>query len=318
MLHEKLPVTDANAVDRTADRIGRRGISLIGQSATAASLRRMVALAAATDAPLILSGPDGAGKRDVAGAIHAQSDRSAAGFVSVHCAAIDHEVGNSGLFESALGGSVFFDEIGDMEAALHSDLYRLLESRNIRIITATSKSAASLREQNLLAAELCTALSVLNLPVPALTERRRDISLLLEAHIQLLPREMRFTIDRSADEMLRRYDWPGNLSEMQELVTRIARHHAGQRVSARHLAAILRGRGVRPKGFEANVTQRDAKMLEPGFDLQNYLAEEEAKYIGIALAKAGGIVQQAADMTGIKRTTFLAKMKKHGIERKAF
>ncbi len=295
----------------------RKGISLIGQSPAAAGLRRMVALAAATDAPLMLKGPDGGGKQDIAAMIHERSDRAAAGFISVHPASIDTGFLSERPFDSAIGGSVYFDEIGDIPAVMQNQLYSLLQNRNTRIITATSKSTSELSKENRLPVELCAALSVLILPVPALSERKQDIELLTEAYLQQLPKESRFTLDHGANEILRAHNWPGNLDELQDQVRQLAKHHHGRRVSQQDMIAILRKKGITPKGYTESRKMTASDMLTPGFDLQHHLAQQEAEYIEAALEKANGVVQRAADLTSTKRTTFLAKMKRHGIERTA-
>ena len=299
----------------TSNNNGRIGISLIGQSAPAAALRRMITLSAATDAPLMLTGPIGSEKRDIAATVHGQSDRSAAGFVAINCATIDHAVLSGSLLDGALGGSVFFDEISELSPSLHNHLYHLLEARNVRIISATSETADGLRGKFGIPAELYAGLSVLVIPIAPLANRRADIPLLLEAHVQQLPKEKRYTFDQPALNALCNYDWPGNFDQMRDIVGRMAKRHARQRVSARQLPPAMQIRDINPKGFDALKQVSATIIIAPGFDLQHHLAEEEAKYIVAALDHSGGVIQRAANATGIKRTTFLAKMKKHGIER---
>jgi len=298
-----------------ADNGGRIGISLIGQSAPAAALRRMVTLSAATDAPLMLTGPLGSEKRDVAAAVHNQSDRSAAGFVAIHCASIDDAMLSGQLLDSASGGTVFFDEVSELRPSLHKHLYHLLQARNIRVISATSETVTGLETKFGIPAELYAGLSVLVLPIPPLAHRKADISLLLEAYIQQLPKEKRYTFDQTATDAVCSYDWPGNLDEMRDCVTRIAKRYPQQRISITQLPSAMQLDTGKLRSFSPKQPDPSTADFEPGFDLQNYLKKEEAKLIVAALKKGGGVVQRAANMTGIKRTTFLAKMKKYGIER---
>lgn len=294
----------------------RVGISLIGQSASAAALRRMVALAAATDAPLMITGPAGSGKRDIAGAVHAQSDRSAAGFVAIHCATINNAMLSGGLLDYAVGGVVFLDEICTLNATLFGQIRRLLDSRNLRVICTTKRNADWLKNNTAMPTELYNNLSVLTLPAPPLRQRRSDIPLLLEAHIQLLSKEQRFTFDPASLAALSCYDWPDNLDEMRKVIGQLARSHPQQRISIYQLPAKIRNCRQAPQSYN----RYDGAVHEPdigaGFSLKNHLEQEEVRFLLAALKKNNGIVQRAASMTGINRTTFLTKMRKYGIKAK--
>lgn len=311
MFLEKIDA-DHLAVDMPA---GRTGISLIGQSDAASGLRRMVSLSAATDAPLMLTGPSGVGKRDVAATIHGRSDSASGGFLFLHCATMDAHFNSVERFAPARGGTVFLDEIGDISANMHNCIYQLIEGRSSRIICASTKSPACLVNENLVPADLCTAISTLTLPVPPLSKRRKDIPLLIEAHIQQLPKHKRFTLNPAAQQLTSEYEWPGNFNEMQDIVGRLGKQYGGSRITAHHLIAMMRSSGVTlSQPLEQSAKDAETE-LKPGFDLTQHLAEEEIKHIEQALLQTGGIVQQAAEITGIKRTTFLAKMRKYGISK---
>lgn len=294
----------------------RVGISLIGQSASAAALRRMVALSAATDAPLMITGPVGSGKRDVAGAVHAQSDRSSAGFVAIHCATINSAMLSGGILDYAIGGVVFLDEICTLNSALYGHIRRLLDGRNLRVICTTRHNADWLKNNAGMPVELYNNLSVLTLPAPPLRQRRGDIPLLLEAHIQQLPKAQRYTFDQPSLAALSCYHWPENFDEMRKLVGRLARSHPQQRISIYQLPAAIRNCQQAPNSY----SRFDATSHEPdmrnGFNLKNHLEQEEVKFLLAALKKNNGVVQRAANMTGINRTTFLTKMRKYGIKAK--
>jgi len=294
---------------------GRAGISLIGQSSAAASLRRMVQLSAATDAPLMLTGPEGVGKRDCAISIHARSDSSSAGFLSLNCATLGQNFKTVDRYSSAIGGTVYFQAIDDLPKDQYNIILQLIQARQMRIICGSRLSPAALMNENALPLDICAALSVLTLPVAPLTQRRGDIPLLFEAHVHQMPKERRFTLNAKARRMLSEYDWPGNFAEMNSIVNKLGKKYGGARINETQLMRFIASRTkVMSYEIDNNLEQED-NFLKPGFDLSRHLAEEEIKHIEQALNQSGGVVQKAAEIAGVKRTTLLAKMKKYGIMR---
>lgn len=294
---------------------GRTGITLIGSSRPAAGLRRMVQLSAATDAPIMLTGLQATGKKDIAASIHARSDQSSAGFLAVNCETLRSHFRSIDRFSGAQGGTLYLDGVGQLPKSLYPMIVQLIESRSMRIISATTSSPARLMQNNLLPPDLFSALSVLTLPIPPLSQRRADINLLFEAYVHQLPKNLRYTLSADAARLLSNYAWPGNFHEMRDIVQLLAREFAGCQVSAEQLSGKMKARGIVLSKEKAADSPKHPNQIAPGFNLHQHLSRVEVGHIEQALQQADGVVQRAARMIGLKRTTLLAKMKKYGIER---
>lgn len=292
---------------------GRIGISLIGQSRAAASLRRMVQLSASTDAPLLLSGPEGAGKRDIAATIHARTKNFSAGFLSLNCSSLGKQFKKVDRFSSAVGGTAYFRLLEELPKSSFNVLFQLIEDGQMRVICGTRKSSDALIKEHNLPFDFAAAVSVLTLPVVPLAQRREDIPLLFEAHVHQLPKDRRFTLTTNARKLVGEYDWPGNFAEMHEMVRKIGSQYGGERLNEVQLSYIINARSTRLPHRAASFNKAPNNEIKPGFDLNQHIANEEIKHIRQALNQSDGVVKKAAEMTGIKRTTLIAKMKKYGL-----
>ncbi len=227
---------------------------IIGKSAGAIKLKKMIALVAGSDAPAIITGPTGSGKELVAEALHEESRRKGR-FVTVNCAAIPKELieaeifgfekgaftgavkASVGKFEQAQKGTIFLDEIGDMPADLQTKLLRTLENSTIskvgssvekkldvRVICATHKNLSHLVEQKTFREDLLFRLNVFPIEVPSLAQRSEDIPELVEYLIQRKLNATRANdrpkFDETALEELKKYSWPGNIREVRNIVER--------------------------------------------------------------------------------------------------
>jgi sigma-54 dependent transcriptional regulator, flagellar regulatory protein len=325
------------AVERPSDNI------IIGDSVAAHSLRQMTALAAAADSPLLLTGPSGSGKKVTAHAVHAASARRNRPFITVNCSTLaeenaaltifgiseahSHNLENhESMFAMARGGTLFFDEIADLSLELQAILERLLEGADIpgmgkrrdpqdyvRIVASTSRCLASLIGEDLFRQDLFYSLSLLTIPVPPLRQRRDDIAELIDYFLMDRPAEDHFTLDGAAMQLLEAHYWPGNIRELRNIVARACLFHPGGPIGARRMSALL-NMGQPSRQVSASVEPKSQTVtIEPGFNLKSYLDDEEMRFIQSALIQTHGIVQHAADLSGIKRTTFIEKMKRHGI-----
>ncbi len=294
--------------------IGRTGITRIGRSRPAAGLRRMVQLSATTDAPIMLAGPHATGKKDIAASIHARSDQSSAGFLAVHCQTLRSHFRSIDRFSGAQGGTLYLDGVDQLPKSLYPMIVQLIESHNMRIISATTSSPARLMQNNILPPGLFSALSVLTLPIPPLSQRRADVNLLFEAYVHQLPKDLRYTLSVDAAKLLADYAWPGNFHEMRDIVQRLSREFAGRQVSAEQLSRKMKARRSTIIPEKQSDKRKHTSEIKPGFNLRQHLSQVEVGHIKQALHQADGVVQRAARIIGVKRTTLLAKMKKHGIQ----
>ena len=229
------------------------GADMVGDSAPMEHIRSMIAKVAPTDARVLITGPNGSGKELVARNLHQLSERSAAPFIEVNCAAIPselieselfgHEKGSftsaikqhKGKFEQADGGTLFLDEIGDMSLAAQAKVLRVLQEKklsrvgsdkdievDVRVIAATNKNLQAEIEKGTFREDLYHRLSVIVIRVPSLDERRDDIPQLIEffkARHTDGGRARSFSPE--AVELLKQKHWPGNIRELDNVVDRL-------------------------------------------------------------------------------------------------
>jgi DNA-binding NtrC family response regulator len=228
---------------------------MIGESVAITHIKRMIEKVAATDARVLITGPNGTGKELVAHWLHEKSDRVKAPMIEVNCAAIPSELIESelfghvkgsftgankdraGKFEAANGGTIFLDEIGDMSLSAQAKVLRVLQESsisrvgsdkdikvNVRIVAATNKNLKEEIAQGRFREDLYHRLAVILIQVPALNDRREDIPLLISffankiAEEQGMP-EKKFSSE--AIQLLQEYDWTGNIRELRNVVERL-------------------------------------------------------------------------------------------------
>lgn len=228
---------------------------IIGTSEAIMEVKSMIDKVAPTEARVFITGPNGVGKELVAQQIHAKSSRSKAPFIEVNCAAIPSELIESelfghekgaftsaikqriGKFEQASGGTLFLDEIGDMSLSAQAKVLRALQENKItrvggekeisvspRVIAATNKNLVEEIEKGNFREDLYHRLSVIVIKVPALNDRRDDISLLIKHFIQNISTESGLPtkpIDDKALEYLSSLNWSGNIRQLRNTVERL-------------------------------------------------------------------------------------------------
>ena len=231
------------------------GQEMIGQSAALMHIREIIGKVAATDARVLITGPNGSGKELVARSLHQQSNRSAMPYIEVNCAAIPgelieselfgHEKGSftsaikqhKGKFEQADGGTLFLDEIGDMSLAAQAKVLRVLQEKklsrvgsdkdievDVRVIAATNKNLIEEIGKGTFREDLYHRLSVIVIAVPSLDERKDDIPLLIDHFVQQISTESgmtRKTFSKGAVAALQAKSWPGNIRELRNVVERL-------------------------------------------------------------------------------------------------
>lgn len=314
---------------------------LLGRSSAMRDVRALVACVAPTAASVLVTGPSGSGKECVARAIHAASPRSAGPFVAINCGAIPrdlleselfgHEKGSftgafaarAGRFEEAQGGTLFLDEIGDMPHDMQVKLLRVLEERvverigggrpkpvDVRILAATHRDLDRRIADGSFREDLYYRLAVFPIALTGLADRPDDIVPLI-AHFSARDAGHAARFSPDAIACLARHDWPGNVRELRNLVDRAAILHPGETVDAAAATALL----LRP-GQMRVVVATPRPVASPfadggSIDLRAMIAEIENRYIGEALDRSEGVVADAARLLGLKRTTFIEKMRRH-------
>ena len=320
-----------------------RGVSgdqkeLIGISPQIVELRRQIKLLAPTNSWIFITGEAGTSKHVVAQCVHYSSDRRGA-FVQLNLAATPTESIATrlfgaesdqgiqvGCFEEALEGTLFINEVLDLDLATQGKLLSALqESRflrvggsqyidtNVRVVSATSGDPETAVREGRFREDLYFRLNVIPMVVPALRSRSSDIQLLAEFHSQRLaslnsmkPRP--FTAE--ALSTMRKYDWPGNIRQLINVINRLLLLNPGDEISAKDFNEATRN--------EAQISSQDTLTLPNYFDLTMRDAREsfETLYIQHHLSKANNNVSQLAKNIGMERTHLYRKLKALGIDPK--
>jgi transcriptional regulator with GAF, ATPase, and Fis domain len=233
----------------------RETYQMIGQSKAIVQIKNIIDKVAATDARVLITGGNGTGKELVAHWLHEKSDRAKAPMIEVNCAAIPSELIESelfghvkgsftgankdraGKFESANGGTIFLDEIGDMSLSAQAKVLRALQESkisrvgsdrdikvNVRVVAATNKDLKKEIEAGRFREDLYHRLAVILINVPALNDRRDDIPLLVAFFTSKIAKEQGIplkTFSKKALKKLQAYDWTGNIRELRNVVERL-------------------------------------------------------------------------------------------------
>jgi len=333
------------------------GIPLVGRSPAMQEIYRLLARLMQTDLTVMISGESGTGKELVARALHDYGKRRSGPFVPINMAAIPrdlieselfgHEKGaftgaaarSSGRFEQAEGGTLFLDEIGDMPMEAQTRLLRVLQQgeyttvggrtpikTDVRIIAATNKDLRILIQQGLFREDLFFRLNVVPLRLPPLRERTEDISDLVRHFFALAEKEglPRKQLEQAALDRLKRYRWPGNIRELENLIRRLAALYPQEIIGAPILDAELAQPVANPlDGDKADETISSSLERHlsryfgnyPGDNLpppglyHRVLKEVEGPLISAALAATRGNQIKAAELLGVNRNTLRKKIR---------
>jgi DNA-binding NtrC family response regulator len=316
---------------------------IIGVSAAIAEVRHLIRSVATTDVDVALYGETGTGKELAARAVHDHSDRSDKPFVVVDCTALPepllenelfgHEAGaftgasrqSRGLLAEADGGTVFIDEIGEMPIALQSKLLRFLQTKefrrvgasrqtrvDVRVVVATHRELEADVAKGRFRQDLFYRINVFPIRLPPLRERSEDVPRLADHFLRSISREMKRPLQgftAAAVEALVRYEWPGNVRQLENVVRRLAVIARGPRIDAGECETVLRG-GVPARAAPAPVEPFHQARAEA-------LARFEKAYLDGLLRVAGSNVTEAARRAGIDRKNLWLKLKRHGLHRAA-
>jgi len=312
---------------------------LVGVSAAMDEVRTLIARIAPTDARVLITGESGTGKELVAAAIHRQSPRAAARFVSVNSAAIPRDLVESelfghergaftgaserriGRFELADGGTLFLDEVGDLGPEAQAKLLRVLETAviervggekpvrvDVRVIAATNKDLDRAVAAGRFREDLLYRLNVVPIPIPPLRERPVDVPPLVRhfAARQRANLGRPVDVDAGAMQLLAAYPWPGNVRELANLIERLAILSPSGQLTAADVTRVLG-----PGGGPAPTADQDSAPTVP---LPEALDRYERTLIARALSAAGGNVAEAARRLATDRANLYRRMRRLGLE----
>jgi two-component system, NtrC family, response regulator AtoC len=288
----------------------------------------IIKVVARSNAPVLISGESGTGKETIARAIHSQSQRKSQNFIVVSCARLPEtmieselfgqeitaisgsQIQRKGKFEVASQGTLFLDEVGDLDPNVQVHLLRSLEEKvfyrlggneplrtEVRLISATSQDLKKSIESGHFREELYYRLGVVNIELPPLRERKEDIPLLAEFFLKRFKEDDQKKVlgfSTEASDFLLKYDWPGNIRELENAVER---------------AVIL------SKGEYIQVTDISQQSLYLAHKMPTgkTMREIEKNHILQVLTEAGGNCSEAARLLGISRMTLYNKIKAYGL-----
>jgi two-component system response regulator PilR (NtrC family) len=327
--------------------------NMIGRSGKMRGIYDLIQTVAPQASRVLITGESGTGKELVARAIHENSARSQAPFITVNCGAFPETLLESelfgymkgaftganekrqGLFQAADTGTLFLDEIGDMSPTMQVKLYRVLQEGkvrplgsneeidvDVRVIAATNRDLEKAIADGSFREDLFYRLSVIPIHVPSLRERREDIPLLARTFLERFCKSMQKTIDGidpAAMAQLETYDWPGNVRELENTMERSVALETGPSISLAVLPEKIRqaGTAIATNGHGANGHSGNgnghAAIPEGGLDLENYIQATERAYIVAALEASGGTGTRAAELLKMSYRSFRHYVKKYGI-----
>jgi two-component system, NtrC family, response regulator PilR len=316
--------------------------NIIGQSEKMRAIFDLIQTVAPQSSRVLITGESGTGKELVARAIHENSARAQAPFITINCGAFPETLLESelfgyvkgaftganenrqGLFQAAHGGTLFMDEIGNMTLTMQVKLYRVLQEGkvrplgsteegdvDVRVIAATNKDFEKEIAEGRFREDLYYRLSVIPLQLPALRERREDIPMLARHFLERFRKTMEKPIEGISPEAMRKlesYDWPGNVRELENTMERAVALESGTEISLRVLPDRIAGYASSMNGGNGAAAFPDA-----GVDFEKEIADAERRYLLAALEKAGGVRTRASELLKITYRSFRHYAKKHGL-----
>ena len=356
---DKLAVTVANALERRVLRKENlrldeltdkcyRFRDIIGGSKKMRELYKVIEKVAPTDSTVLIHGESGTGKELVANAIHANSLRSDAQFISLDCTALTESlleselfghvkgsftgavVSKPGLFEIADGGTFFLDEIGNVSLPTQTKLLRVLQERefkpvggngikktDIRLITATNRNLEAMIAEGTFREELFYRLNVLPIFLPPLRKRKDDIPALVDHFLEKFSRRVNgreTAVSPEAMDLLMKYDWPGNVRELENIVERLVVMADGSMIKPEHLPTAIQRK---PVSGRVGVPRTNEELKEARKLLRrDAVREVERAFVTDALERNDWNVTRAARDVGMQRSNLHAIVRKYGLTRK--
>ncbi len=346
----RLLITVRNALDRsqlvTETKVLKKKVTktreILGNSEAISKIKETIERVAPTDARVLITGPNGSGKELVARWLHEKSNRSDSALIEVNCAAIPselieselfgHEKGSFtsaikqriGKFEQADGGTLFLDEIGDMSLSAQSKVLRALQENkitrvggekeievNVRVFAATNKNLVEEIDKGNFRMDLYHRLSVINVYVPPLKERKDDIAIIAKSFLKEICTEYGIPekqISAAGMKALENLEWTGNIRELHNMIERLI---------------ILSDKGITDVEVNAfaNPSYQISGKKQKGFDFdkfetfQEYKDQMEKEFIYHKLTKNAWNVSKTAEEIDIQRSHLYSKIEKFGLSR---
>jgi len=321
--------------------------NIIGVSAAMEKLKHTIRTVASTQSTVLIYGESGTGKELVARAVHTCSPRATDPFVSINCGAFPETLLESelfgyvkgaftgatqnkrGLFEVANGGTIFLDEIGEMNLTMQVKLLRVLQERcvrpvggtdeiaiDVRVIAATNRDLERQVAESTFREDLYYRLSVIPITVPPLRDRREDLPLLVNHFVKKYAPGAGKSIAHVNPESLASlasYDWPGNVRQLENAIERAVALETGEDLSVELPVERARARAAAAGvGTDTGIISVSGTAVLPdGMDMEKYVADIERSLLKSALHQSNGVQTRAADVLKISYRSFRHLMKKY-------
>lgn len=340
----KVPV-DSSAISNSSE------IRLLGTSTAAQELRQQIERLARSQAPVFISGESGSGKEVVARLVHANGPRSSGPFVPVNCGAIPRELVESeffghikgsftgaydnkkGLFESAQGGTLFLDEVADLPLDMQVKLLRAIQEKavrpvggsgeipvDVRLLSATHKDLGAEVDNGRFRTDLFYRINVIEVTVPSLRERADDVPLLAQHILDRLAKEWgrpRVALAKDALLALSRYQFPGNVRELENIMERAMTLCASEQISEQDLllpSGSTAGPSAAPESQHDTRAKNEHKLEDAQGNLEGYLQDIECQIIVQAMEKCRWNRTEASKLLGISFRQLRYKLDKLNLD----
>ena len=321
--------------------------NIIGVSAAMEKLKQTIRTVASTQSTVLVYGESGTGKELVARAVHTCSPRAAEPFVSINCGAFPETLleselfgyvkgaftgaaqNKSGLFEVADGGTIFLDEIGEMNLTMQVKLLRVLQERSVRpvggtneisidvrVIAATNRDLERQVTENTFREDLYYRLHVIPITVPPLRERREDVPLLVNHFVKkYAPAAGKNILRVKPDSLsaLANYEWPGNVRQLENAIERAVALETAEELHVELPVERARVRAAAAGVGGDSISVSQGAVLPEGMDMENYVAQIERSLLKSALEHSNGVQTRAAEVLKVSYRSFRHLMKKYDL-----
>lgn len=308
---------------------------LVSKSAIMEEIKHKIEKVSSTDSTILINGETGTGKEIVAQSIHNLSNRYTQPFIAINCgeipaSSIEHllfgieksSITNSpdilGLFEKANGGTIFIDEVNSLDLTLQVKLLRVIEDKiirkvgsyqnihlNIRVIAAMNEDPEKLLKEKKLREDLYYRLSVVQIVLPRLADRKEDIENLVQHYIQFYNRHMEMKMERMNEDVLQaflHYDWPGNVRELKNAIETAYNNASSEEITLKDIPVKIRNFSTALDSYHTSETK---------LNLKDKVEEFEKGLIVQELRNTGGRLAETARRLGISKQLLKYKMEKY-------
>lgn len=314
--------------------------NLVGNSEAMHRVFEMIRRVSNTPTTVLITGESGTGKEMIAKAIHFNGPFKDKPFVPVNCGAIPetlmesemfgHKKGSFtgavvdkvGLFEAAEGGTIFLDEVGELPMSIQVKLLRVIQERvirrvgsvddtevNVRIMTATNRDLAVMVKEKTFREDLYYRLNVINIHAPSLRDRMEDITILVNHFLKKYNERLAKNItgiSAEALEILKKYEYPGNVRELENIIERTVALEAGSMILPESLPPFVQTTTGRKMA-----SSHEIQINEDGIDLDKVIGQIEKELLVKAIHAAGGVKKRAAKLLGITFRSMRYRVEKH-------